>query len=387
MRVLVTHNRYRFAGGEERHVEMLEAWLPRTGIEVSRFEVASPVESSFLERLRLGGSLTYRPAGARLMRRALLRAQPDLAHFHNIHPLLTPSAFREAQRHGVRVVLTIHNYRFACPSATLLRNARLHDDCIDGSSLLCGLRNVQGAWAENVAYGIALELQRRFRLHHRWVDAYIAPSKFIAALLTRAGYPEERIHVIPHGTPAAREPSSGGDYALYLGRLSGEKGIKTLLSASRLAVQVPVVIAGDGPLASIVHAARLPKLSYAGRVDTDEARRLIQGARFTLAPSEWFENQPYAVIEAMGAGKAVIATHLGGLPELITDGVTGMLIPPRDPLALANAMTSLWHDENLTTVMGTNAWRRVRNHYSPLAQARRITDLYEHLLDSRVRTG
>lgn len=109
-------------------------------------------------------------------------------HFHNIFPLLTPAAMREARRHGARVVLTIHNYRFACPAGTLLRNGHIHEDCIEGSSLLCGLKNSRGVWSESVAYGIALEVQRRLRLFHRWVDAFLAPSKFVAVLIVRAGY-------------------------------------------------------------------------------------------------------------------------------------------------------------------------------------------------------
>src|SRR5581483_9713368 len=98
---------------------------------------------------RVGVTLTYRPAGARLLREVLVRETPDLVHFHNAFPLLTPAAVREAHRYGAGVVLTIHNYRFACPAGTLLRNGRIHDDCIEGSSLLCGLRNSRGVWTES----------------------------------------------------------------------------------------------------------------------------------------------------------------------------------------------------------------------------------------------
>ena len=147
MRVVIAHNRYRSVGGEEHHVDLLVEWLLEAGLEVRRFEVASPTEASIGERLKVGATLTYRPAGARLMRGILAREKPDIVHFHNVFPLLTPAAMHEAHRYGAAVVLTVHNYRFACPSGTLLRNGRVHEDCIEGSSLLCGLRNSRSVGA------------------------------------------------------------------------------------------------------------------------------------------------------------------------------------------------------------------------------------------------
>ena len=241
MRVLLAHNRYRAAGGEERHVQLLETSLREVGIEVARFDVTSPDRTSFVNRVGLGLTLTYRPEGARLLREVLFRQRPTVVHFHNFLPLLTPAAMREARRHGARVVLTVHNYRFACPAGTLLRDGRIHEDCIDGSSLLCGLRNSRGVWSESIAYGLAIEAQRRLRLLHRWVDAYIAPSEFVARMLVRAGYPGERVHVIHHGTPIDKTVTAPGDYALYAGRLSSEKGIEMLIAASALAPRVPLI--------------------------------------------------------------------------------------------------------------------------------------------------
>src|SRR5581483_3158470 len=167
MRVLLVHNRYRSTGGEERHVDLLEEWLPSAGIETQRFEVISPTEPSWFAQFRMGAGLAYRPSGARLLRQAIEITAPDVVHFHNIFPLLTVSAIREAKRAGLPAVLTTHNYRFACPSGTLLRSGRRHDDCVEGSSLLCGLRNSRGVWTESIAYGMALEIQRRLRLLHR----------------------------------------------------------------------------------------------------------------------------------------------------------------------------------------------------------------------------
>jgi glycosyltransferase involved in cell wall biosynthesis len=383
VRVVLAHNRYRSVGGEERHLDLLEEWLPKAGVDVQRFEVSSPTEASLRERLKVGATLTYRPAGARLLRDVLAREKPDVVHFHNVFPLLTPAAMREARRHGASVVLTVHNYRFACPAGTLLRNGRIHEDCIEGSSLLCGLRNSRGVWSESIAYGVAIELQRRLRFLHRWVDAYVAPSRFVATMLARAGYPTDRIHTISHGTPLSDAPSPAGDYALYAGRLSPEKGTRTLVAASHLAPGVPLVIAGAGPLAPLVGAVAGETVSYRGHVDQATAAELMRGALFTVMPSECYEGQPYGALESMAVGTPLVASRLGGLAEITEDGVTGVLVPPGDPGALAAAMREMWTDKGRAPEMGAQAWSYARQHFAPDTQIERLVALYKQLRSAR----
>jgi glycosyltransferase involved in cell wall biosynthesis len=382
MRIALVHNRYRSAGGEERHVDLLEDWLLTAGVEVRRFEIRSPTKVSPLERLKLGATLTYRPAGAHCIRHFLRRERPDLVHFHNIFPLLTPAAVREARHHGTPVVLTVHNYRFACPAGTLLRNGQIHEDCIEGSSLLCGLRNARGVWTESIAYGIALEIQRRTRMLQRWVDAYVTPSRFAALMLARAGYPKDRIHTISHGTPIAETPSRPGSYALYAGRLSPEKGTHTLIAASRLAPDVPLVVAGDGVLAPLLRAAAGAEIAYVGRVDHGKVDELMRLAAFTVIPSECYENQPYGALESMAVGTPLLASRLGGLAEIIEDGVNGVLVPPGDPTALADAMRDIWMDRSRVSEMGRRAWTDALERFAPRTHIERLVSLYQGLLSN-----
>jgi glycosyltransferase involved in cell wall biosynthesis len=386
VRILLVHNRYRAPGGEERHVELLEEGLRAAGCDVTRLQVSSPEEATVSERLRIGLALAYRPAGARLMREALAREKPSIVHFHNLFPLLTPAAVREARVYGARTILTIHNYRFACPAGTLLRNGRIHEDCIDGSSLLCGLRNSRGAWSESLAYGIALEVQRRLRMLHRWVDAYVTPSKFIATMLARAGYPAERIHTIYHSTPIEPEPSSAGDFAFYAGRLSSEKGVSTLLEAAARAPRVPLRIAGDGPLTDLVRQEANSHLTYLGHVGQNAIARLRREALVTVAPSECYEGQPLGVLESMAAGTPVIASRLGGLAEIVEDGETGVLVPAGDAGAFADAMEALWKDRPRAAALGRRAWLYAREHFTPETQTRRLIALYESVTSERVST-
>jgi glycosyltransferase involved in cell wall biosynthesis len=368
------------AGGEERHVDLLEQGLVDAGVEVRRFErESSGLSDSRGRRALTGLTLTYRPGGGGIGR-VVNEWAPDVVHFHNIWPLLTPAALHLSRRSGAAVVLTTHNYRFACPSGTLFYNGETHERCIDGSSLLCSLNNPRGGIAESLAYGVALELQRRLKMFQRWVDAFVAPSVFVAQMLVRAGLPEERVHSIPYGLPISGPPSPLGQTGLYMGRLSPEKGVETILKASALAPDVRLIVAGAGPLESKVRASRV---EYAGMLDRQGLAAALEDAAFTLVPSEWYDNQPFAALEALAAGRPVIASQMGGLPEIVRSGINGLLIPPRAPEELAAAIRRLSTDRPFVTELGTNAFEDARTRFDLKQHIRRIVDLYGRARASR----
>jgi glycosyltransferase involved in cell wall biosynthesis len=378
VRVLLAHNRYRLFGGEEHHLDLLEEGLTEAGVEVRRFERASAdAGQTRTRRLALGFGMTYRRSSARSMGHLLRAWKPDVVHAHNLLPILTPSILRESKRYGAAVVLTAHNYRLFCPAGTLVRRGEIHDDCVEGSSLACGLRNARGSWAESLAYGLALELQRRLRLVERWVDAYVAPSAYLGQLLVRAGLPAERIRVIPHGVKLSNGLRANREFALYAGRLAAEKGIRTLIDASRRAPEVPLVIAGDGPLAREVRAAN-GAIRYAGFLPPEALRRLRAKAAFAVVPSEWPDVLTYAAIEAVADGAPVITSDLGGLPEVARDGA-GVVVRAGDARALASAMRQMWQRSQAEPDFGRAAWESADRHFSLETQTQRLIELYREL--------
>ncbi len=387
MRVLIAHNRYTMAGGEERHVELLERGLRDEGVEVRRFEPDSAeLVSSLPKRVAAGVSLAYRPGGGGIAS-ALDRWKPDVVHFHNIWPLLTPAALRLARRKGAAVVLTLHNYRFACPGGTCpssdqpLDGGSLNTSCIQGSAILCALRhNPRHAFLQSCAYGVAVEAQRRLHLMDRWADAFIAPSEFVGHMFGLAGLSEQHVHVIPYGLPSAEAGPPGGSFALFAGRLTVEKGVRTLLAAAQIAPEVPLVVAGEGPLENEIRGANV---TYVGKLDRTRMSRTLADSAFAVVPSEWHENFPYSALEAFAAGKPVIATTVGGLPEIVVNGETGLLVPPRSPEALAEAMRTLWHDRALTLGLGTSASRIAQERFLLADHIEKTIALYETLLSQR----
>jgi glycosyltransferase involved in cell wall biosynthesis len=269
----------------------------------------------------------------------------------------------------------------------LLRGSAVHDDCISGSSLRCGLRNPRGNRLESLIYGLALEFQRRVKMLQRWVDAFVAPSSFMARMLVRAGLPQERVVVIPYGVqvngPSVR---MGRGYALFVGRLSQEKGVRTLLESARLKPEIPIVIAGTGPLASEARDAG-NSVRYVGSLEPPGVSQALKYAAFTIAPSEWYENCPMSVLESFAAGRAVIATRVGGLPELINPGVNGLLVEPNNAGGLASAIATLWDDVNCAGEMGQRARDIAIERFALERQTAALIDLYSTLQSNQGRRG
>lgn len=370
------HNRYRLPGGEERHIEWLHAGLTGLGVESSTLVLDSNgFASSRLGRVRAGLEMTYRPAGGRAVGMAMAYSKPDVVHFHNIYPLLTPAAVRTAKMAGARVVLTAHNFRLVCPGGTLLRGGEIHDDCVRRSSLVCGLRNSRGRRSESIAYGIALEIQRRFRWLHRWVDTFIVPCVFVRDVLIDGGYPVNKLRVLRNGVPSQRQRLSDLRYGIYVGRLSEEKGIRTLIRAARTVPDIPLMIAGDGPLRALERWAP-SNVRFLGCLNANELADLRRRAAFAISPSECYEVCPFSVIEALAAGIPVLATRIGGLPELVEDGMNGVLLEPKQPRQLATAMRRLWDDRPVNELMGERASEAARSELSLDRQLAQLMDLY-----------
>jgi glycosyltransferase involved in cell wall biosynthesis len=385
VRVLLVHNRYRQPGGEERHLNLLASWLEEAGVDVSRLEVESSSLGTGRARVRAAATVVYEPRSHRLVRDEVRRLRTDVAHFHNIWPLLTPSALRGAREGGARVVLTAHNYRFACPNGTLLTGTVVHDDCLEGSSLLCGLRSARHGGAKVVSYGAALSIQRRLRMLARWVDAFVAPSHFVGDALRRSGQDPRRIRVIPHGVAAQAAgsfPRTGEGHFLFAGRLSSEKGLGVLMQAAAIAPEVPVVVAGDGPLAKTLLAHRHPSVSVVGHIEQNALAALRAASIAAVVPSICHETACLAGIESAAAGRPIVASRIGALPEFVDHESNGLLVAPNDPVALAAAMKRLWNDPALATRLGEQAAELVRREYAPERAVARYIEVYEELLST-----
>lgn len=393
-RVLLVHERYQQAGGEDGVFDAQVALLRARGHDVATLEVDNdeiPVSPSVPERVRLAVDAVWSRDGVRRVRAAIRTFRPDVLHAHNTFPLLSPAIHAAAAAEGVATVQTLHNYRLICPSAVLFRDGRPCEDCV---GLPVGLPGVVHACYRDsrAASATVAAMSAVHRLRRTWtrdVDRFVALAPFARDRLIRGGLPADRIVVQPNFVDRP-EPTvdTDRDGFLYVGRLAHEKGVGTLLEAwAMLPPSMRLTIAGAGPLdAAVTEAAgRHPGITYAGRLDAAGVDAALGTARSLIVPSLWYEVCPLTVLEAFAAGCPVIVSGHGGLADLVEDGETGIHVTPGDAAALAAVITAVEADPESMRRQGVAARAAYEASYTSERGYAGLVDVYEQAIDRRRR--
>ena len=343
LKVLCVHNYYQQPGGEDLVFEGEAALLRDQGHEVETFTVDN---DEIAARSKLGVALDtlWARGRARALGARLAGFRPDVVHFHNTFPLVSPAAYPTARRSGAAVVQTLHNYRLLCANAFQFREGRICLDCLGKTPPWPAIRHrcYRGSLAGSATVAAMQSLHRALGTWRDQVDLYIAISDFLRARMVAGGLPAERLVV--KGNFLEPDPGAGpgdGGYALFIGRLSPEKGVLGLMEAWRaVGDRLPLKIVGDGPLRGAVEAAAAdqPGIAVLGHCPSAQVAELLGRASFLICPSEWDEAFGRVVIEAYAHGTPVLAAASGALTELVEDGVTGLLFPPGDPRASAECV-------------------------------------------------
>ena len=342
--ILIVHNRYRQAGGEDAVVDAEAELLAGHGHRVDRLVVdndAIPDRPSAAQRVRLAVRTVWASAAAAAVADRARAVRADVVHVHNFLPLLSPAIHGAARSTGAAVVQTLHNYRLICPAATLFRDGAPCEDCVGLPVALPAVVHAcyRDSRAQTAAVTAMLAVHRARRTWHRDVDAFIALTNFGRDRFIAGGLPVGRLVVKPNfasdeGDPHADESSTRSQFAngpvLFVGRLAPEKGIRTLLAAwprvdRDSGRQLRIV--GGGPLVDDVRtaAAATPGITFVGPVSRDEVQAEMRSAAVMVFPSEWYEGMPLSLIEAFAAGLPVLASRLGAMESMIADGRTGIL--------------------------------------------------------------
>ncbi len=332
------------------------------------------------KKIRQGSSFIHSAVAVRHLEALLAREKPRIAHLHNIYHQLTPSIIPILKKHGVKVVLTLHDCKLVCPSYLALRNAIICNACAGKKFWNVFLKNCQNSRTRSLL--LAAEA-----LFHAWKGSYdgvglfVAPSVFLADLTSKRIAPE-KIRVLRNGIdPDQYQPNfTDQGYAVYFGRLSREKGIETLLRAHKGAgCQPPLKVIGTGPLASRL-AGEYPGVDFLGYRSGQELHNLVADAAFVVVPSEWYENCSMVVLEAMALGKPVIGSRIGGIPEQVEDGRTGFLYEMGNTDELAERMAFLASQAGLRREMGQRARKKLEREYSLSNHFEGLLKIYNRLL-------
>ena len=346
MKILQCHNFYQQPGGEDQ-VFHDEAHLLRShGHEVIQFtrhnDAIRDMPSWQLAVRTVWNRQTLAELGE-----TIRRERPALVHFTNTFPLLSPSAYFAARREGVKVVQSLHNYRLLCPNALFLRDGKACEACL---GKLLAWPSVRHACYRNdrkatAAVAGMLAFHRALGTWNRAVDLYLALTEFGKRKFIQGGLPADKIAVKPNFAPSDPGPGKGiGGYAIFVGRLSAEKGIETLLASwTKSPPDLPLMIVGEGPLADRVREAMAvnPRIQWLGQQPSQHVIELIGAAMMLVLPSITYEGFPKTIVEAFSRGTPVVASNFGAMSELVDPNRTGLLFAPGDSKALSESVTGL----------------------------------------------
>jgi glycosyltransferase involved in cell wall biosynthesis len=340
MKVLAVHNRYQQPGGEDQVFLAETTLLESYGHRVVRYSTHNDRVAG-MNRLALAGNTLWNSSTYRELRALIRQERPHVAHFHNTFPLVSPAGYYAAKAEGVPVVQTLHNYRLLCPNALFFRDGRVCEDCMSKVIPWPGVvhKCYRGSRAASGLVTAMLTTHRVLRTWTEMVDAYVALTEFARRKFVEGGLPAEKMVVKPNFVYPDPGPGEGrGGYALFVGRLSPEKGVGTLLAAwERLDRPVPLKVVGDGPLREKVVEApdRRPCVEYLGYRPAEEVHGLMKEASMLVFPSEWYETFGRVAAEAFATATPVIAADIGAIAELVEHGHTGLRFRPGDPEDLA----------------------------------------------------
>ena len=393
MKILVGHNHYQRHGGEDAVVDAEIGLLKQYGNEVQYYQRSNDeIEAAgFFSKIEYLMQMNWAQKSYREVKRIIKTFRPDIAHFHNIFYMISPSVYWACQEERVPVVQSLHNFRLLCSNALFYRNGKTCEDCMQ-KSLWQGVYHkcFRSSYLQTFLMARLLMKHWRKGTWLNFVDAYITLSPFSRQKYIQGGLPAHKIFVKPNferEEVAMAALNQEEDCVLYVGRLSVEKGVDVLLKAWQKMATLPLKIIGDGPLfdrlkqyASERHMANV---TFLGRLDNDECRRWIRRAKFIVVPSVCYENFPRFIVEAFACGVPVLASRIGSLQDIVEEGKTGLFFKAGDPDDLAQkAQWMITHDEAVSE-MCREVKRTFDSKYTDHKNYEQLMAIYRTVIEHR----
>ncbi|QSB01847.1 glycosyltransferase family 4 protein [Methylomonas sp. EFPC1] len=382
LRVLVVQNHCRGFGGDDVVVANESSLLMTQGHEVSIWALRNGDLNGWQDNLAVALNAVYNHRAKAELNQRIREFRPDVMHCHNLFPRITPAAYDAAREANVPVVQTLHDFRtFCCVGAFLHRNGLPCELCVNGSSYWGAWhRCYRKSWFGSVLFAFALDTHRRHQTLQRQIQCFIAPSEAAKRRFVAAGLPGERIRVKPNfiSDPGytLRADRKGG---VFVGRLSQEKGLMTLMEAWR-GINYPLILVGDGPLMADLRRWSNHWMTWGGHQPNSEVGGFMRNAEFLVMPSLWIEGFPMVIAEAFAHGLPVIASRLGAMAEIIEDGVTGLLFNPGDSQDLAAKVSWAVANPERMLQMGIAARRVYELKYTAQENYHQLMQIYRDAL-------
>jgi glycosyltransferase involved in cell wall biosynthesis len=383
VRVLLVHNYYLEPGGEDQ-VFAAEAEILRTHGDEVRLYTVHNARVAEMGKPQLAMSTVWNRQVLAELTGILRDDTPEIIHFHNTFPLVSPAAYTAARRLGIPVVQTLHNFRLLCLNALFLRNGRPCEDCLGRSVPWPGVLHACYRNSRQ-ASGVVATMLAIHRSRGTWqtgVDTYITVSEFARDKFIKGGLPPTRLVVKPNFLPDDPGPGSHrGHFALYVGRLSQEKGIASLARLwGSLSPGLPLRVIGSGPLDTLA-AENLPGIEWLGRQPRESVIAAMKDAAFLVFPSECYEGFPMVVLEAMATGLPILASRRGALPEILEGGKAGLLVAPEERGSWGRALSWAIDNPEQLSALGRHARSVYETRYTPEVGYRLLSGVYQRTLE------
>ncbi len=378
--IVLVHNAYTEFGGEDRVVNNLIRLLQEKGHSVFVFiKDSNEIQNMRFGKIRAFFSGIYSWASKQELRRYIEEYKPDVVHVHNVFPLISPSILIECKRSGIPVVMTVHNYRLICPNGLFMTNGHICEKCSGGHEYWCILRNCENNLLKSIGYALRNYIARKRRYYLNNINIYICLTQFQKNILIREGFHADNISILSNVIQSSKieTSESSGEYIGYIGRISREKGISTLFKAAGMCKDISFKAAGSYENAIELTKSAPSNFEFCGFLDGNKIHEFYHNSRFIVLCSEWYEVFPLVLLEAMNRGKAVICSRIGGLPEIVEDGITGLMFEPGNAKDLSEKIRYLWDRPDLCKKMGEAGREKALKVYSPGEYYKSLMTIYE----------
>ncbi len=383
MDILLAHNDYGKFSGEEEAVETMAAVLEAHSHSVTWFRRSSAeIGRSLPRKLHALVSGIYSFESKMRMEQVLEKNKFDLVQAQNLYPFISPSILPVCIEKGVPVVMRCPNYRLFCPNGLHLSHGKVCERCLGGREWHCILQNCEDDILKSIGYAARNAFARSSGMIKDNVTVFIVLSEFQRKRFISGGIPSERIEILPNiaKIPDTANDDLRGKAVSYVGRISPEKGIKEFIVAARRLPQIQFPVAGSVEGWPAIRQGAPSNVEFRGFLSGDALDMFFRMSRIIVFPSICFEGFPNVIAKAMAHRKPVIASRIGVIPEIVDDGVTGLLFEPGNTSELAEKIEYLWNRQDLCEEMGEAGFRKAREEYSEARYYERLMDIYKKAL-------
>lgn len=385
MKILFIHNKYQIKGGEDSVLKNEIQLLKKNGHHVDSYIVSNNSIKSMYDKIKVFFNIHYSSTQKVKISKYLKESKPDIVHVHNFFPLITPSVFDACIENNIPVIHTLHNFRLICPSGLLMHKNKIYEKSIKNSAFSTVFDKVyRNSYIGTFSVARMIEYHKKNKTWQSKVDQFIALTNFSKSKFLESGFLDEKISIKPNFSSYKgyenRDIQREG--ALFVGRLSEEKGIKVLLKAwENLSIKLKII--GDGPLSSLVMNNNNPNIEYLGFMNQEKIFNEMQKASFLVFPSQWYEGFPMVIIESFANGLPIIASNLGSMAEIIKNDFNGLHFKKGDVNDLIKKIYLLNSDKQKCKQMSLNAISEFQSYYTEEKNYELLIKIYKKVIDDK----